>query len=138
MGTLLYVNQRTMLRRAISIECQVVRERDFKLLGQKTMDLSPDGMLVHTEMDVLTGEEVIVSFKGPKTGTYFDCAASIARVVHGRRPGDTGRGLGITFEGMDEVTRLLLRANLRGFPPPVPKRPQRIDYARSVRMVGVR
>ena len=136
MGTLLFVNQRVMLRRALQIECQVVRERDFKLLGRRTMDLSPDGMLVPTDLDVLTGEEVLVAFKGPKTGTWFDCEATVARILHGRRPGDRGRALGLTFHGMDEITRLMLRANLRGFPPPVPRRAQRVDYARSVRMAA--
>ena len=133
MGTLLFFNQRALLRRAIQLECQVVRERDFKLLGQRTFDVSPDGMLVKSDMDVLTGEELLVSFKGPRTGTYFDVSASVARVVHGRRPGDTGRCLGISFERMDEIDRLMLRANLRGLPPPLPKRSQRVDYAASIR-----
>lgn len=136
MGTLLFVNQRVMLRRALQIECQVVRERDFKLLGQRTMDLSPDGLMVRSEADVLTGEEVLVSFKGPRTGTWFDCEATVARVIHARRPGDTCRALGISFDAMDEATRLMLRANLRGFPPPIPRRAQRVDYARSVRLAA--
>jgi hypothetical protein len=136
MGTLLFINQRVMLRRAVQIECEVVRERDFKLVGKRTIDLSPDGMLLPTDLDVLTGEDVLVSFKGPRTGTWFDVEAMVARVIHGRRPGDTCRAVGLSFQNMDELQRLLLRANLRGFPPPVPRRAQRVDYARSVRMAA--
>ncbi len=130
---LVRANQRRAFRRAVRIECQVVRERDFKLVGQRTVDLSPEGMLVASDVNVLTGEDVIVSFLAPFTRLWVDAEAVVTRVVHGRRPGDRGHCLGLRFQGIDDVARALLRANLRGLPPPMPSRMPRIDYAATVR-----
>jgi hypothetical protein len=128
----LRANQRDALRRAVRIECQVVREHDFKLLGRSAVDLSSRGMLLETNLRVLTGEEVIVAFRAPRSRRWLDCEATVARVVHGRRPYDVGRGLGLRFENLDPHQLLLLRAELRGLPPPFPKREMRVDYAASV------
>src|SRR3954466_11017813 len=105
MGSILVpASQRRALRRAVRIDCQVVRERDFKLLGDWALDLSPDGILVVSNADVLTGEEVIVSFKVPRTSIVLDTEATVARVVHGRRPTDRHRrALGIAFDSLDET-----------------------------------
>lgn len=131
--TLLRCNQRQTIRRAVRVECQVVRERDFKLLGKSAIDLSTRGMLVETDARVLTGEEVFVAFKSPRTRQWFDCQATVARVVHGRRPYDGGRFLGLKFEGLDDWQSFVLKSDLRGLAPPFPKRELRIDYAASVR-----
>ncbi len=125
--------QRRTLRRSVRVDCQVVREHDFRLLARRGVDLSPDGMLVLTDVRVLTGEDVIVSFRAPTTGLWFDCEATVARVIHGRRPGDWGPCLGLSFHGMDDLSRVMLHADLRRLPPPLPRRPPRIDYAESVR-----
>jgi hypothetical protein len=125
--------QRTAMRRSVRVDCQVVREHDFKLVGRRAIDLSADGMLVLSDARVLTGEDVIVTFRAPSTRLWFDCTATVARVIHGRRPGDWGACLGLSFDSMDEVTRAFLRAELRGLPPPVPARELRIDYAETVR-----
>jgi hypothetical protein len=134
------------MRRSVRVDCQVVREHDFRLIGHRAVDLSDDGMLVLSDtqttsglsrrggrrLDVLTGEEVIVSFRAPLTRIWFDCTATVARVIHGRRPGDWGACVGLSFDVMDEVTRAFLRAELRGLPPPVPARELRVDYAETV------
>jgi hypothetical protein len=107
-------------RHAIRIGCQVVRERDFKLIARKVVDLSDVGMLVCPIARVLTGEEVIVSFMAPFSRIWIDAEATVARVVHGRRPGDRGMALGLYFHNIDQVSRALLRHNLEGMPPPLP------------------
>ena len=139
MGSILVpASQRRALRRAVRIDCQVVRERDFKLLGDWALDLSPDGILVVSNADVLTGEEVIVSFKVPRTSIVLDTEATVARVVHGRRPTDRHRrALGIAFDSLDETARWALRSSLRDFAPPLPSRKPRIDYAASVHMAAL-
>jgi hypothetical protein len=141
--------QRRSMRRSVRVDCQVVRERDFRLLGQRAVDLSDDGMLVLSEaqpsgwtssgrrLQVLTGEEVIVTFRAPATRLWFDCTATVARVIHGRRPFDWGPCLGLSFESMDEVSRAFLRAELRGLPPPMPGRETRVDYAETVRLAAL-
>lgn len=130
--TLVRVSQRHAMRRAVRLDCQVVRQHDFKLLGARTLDISTEGMLIETDVNVLTGEEVIVTFRAPRTHQWFDCEATVARVVHGRRPGDRGACLGLSFDTLDDWSRMMLRSDLRGLPPPIPKRAPRIDYAASV------
>jgi hypothetical protein len=135
--TLVFASQRRAMRRAIRFECQIVRERDFRLVGKRAIDLSPDGMLVYTDDRVLTGDDVLVSFRLPTTRQWFDTDATVARVVHGRRPTDRGQCLGIEFGSLDEVSRWVIRASLRGLPPPLPSRERRVDYAASVHLAAL-
>jgi hypothetical protein len=135
--TLVHARQRRTIRRAVPVECQVVRERDFRLVSDRGLDLSPDGMLVVAEGRVLTGEPVVVSFRVPCTGWWFDAEATIARVVHGRRPTDKGRRYGLAFDGLDQSIRMLIDWALRGTPPPIPARARRVDYAASIHLAAV-
>ena len=131
--TLVAAQQRRALRRAIRVDCQVVRERDFRLVGSRGVDLSPAGMLVMAQEPALTGEPVVVSFRLPRSSFWFDAQATVVRVIHGRRPGDPGRCLGLAFDGVEPDVECFLRSALRGLPPPLPRRDRRIDYAASIR-----
>jgi hypothetical protein len=122
-------SQRRSVRRAVRLECEVVREHDFKRIATRAVDLSPDGMLVLADMDVLTGEDVIVTFKTPKSDLWFDATGTVARIVHGRRPGDFGPCIGVQFDDADLLSKALLSRNLCGVRPPVPRRKARLDYA---------
>ena len=139
MGSILVpVSDRQALRRAVRFDCQVVRDRDFKLLGEWALDVSNDGMLVVSNADVLTGEDVIVSFKVPRSTLYVDAEATVARVVHGRRPSDRHRrALGLRFARLDDAALWAMRTGLRSIPPPLPARRPRIDYAASVHMAAL-
>jgi hypothetical protein len=138
MSILVTAHQRRALRRAVRVDCQVVREHDFKLLGDWALDLSTDGMLIVTRDDVLTGEDVIVSFPIPRTRVIVDAVATVARVIHGRRPSDRHRrALGISFESLDPEHRRLLRVGLRDIPPPLPARSPRVDYAASIHLAAL-
>jgi hypothetical protein len=148
-------NDRQEIRRAIVMSCQIVREADFRLIADKAIDVSPDGMLVATDVDLEPGENVFVSFYMPlgrsmapsarlaqgaadpptELGLWFDTEASVARVVRGRRPGDKGKGIALRFKSLSRVKRLILRSRLRKIPPPVPRRSQRIDWTATV--VGI-
>lgn len=108
-------------RHAVRIACQVVRERDFKLIGDVAMDLSEYGMLVAPTTRVLTGENVIVSFMAPFSRQWIDAEGTIARVVHGRRATDRGSSLGVSFDNIDEVSRVILRNRLASLPPSLPR-----------------
>jgi hypothetical protein len=92
----------------VPTSCEVVRERDFRRVGTRVLDLSSKGMLVESELPVLTGEQVIVSFKGP-SGRFYDL------VLHGRRRGDRHRAAGLVFD-IDPFSELLLCESLRGAP----------------------
>jgi hypothetical protein len=87
------------IRHTAHIVCQIVRERDFKLVADRVLNLSIQGMLVAPADPVLTGEKLIVSFQLPDDGEWVDATATVARVVHGRRPGEFRRALGLEFEG---------------------------------------
>ena len=126
-------NERREVRRAVPLTCQIVRERDFRLVAERALDVSPDGMLVETEVDLEPGENVFVSFRATDLGIWFDSEATVARVIRGRRPGDKGRGVAIRFSTLPRVKRMILRGHLRKVPPPIPRRAQRIDWSATVR-----
>ena len=132
------VSQRQSMRRAVRVECEVVRERDFRLVGREAMDVSPAGMFLRSELPILTGEEVLVTMRIPRSDTWLDCQGSVARVVHGRRPGDVCTGVGLRFEALDLWSQLILQAALRGVPPPLPVRARRIDENLGWSSLGAR
>ncbi len=113
---------RRAFRREVLLSCQVVRERDFRLVSDLAFDLSTQGMLVATHASVQTGEEVLVSFRAPRSKEWIDVSARVARVVQGRRPSDRGRCLGLAFQGLDAAQERILFRHLRGLPAPEPNR----------------
>lgn len=116
---------RCAFRRFVRIDCQVVREHDFRLVGDLALDLSTKGMLVRACSRVLTGEELLVAFRPPRSNRWIDAQATVARVVHGRRPGDLGLAFGIEFSGMADEHQGLLFEQLRGMLAPDAMRPPR-------------
>jgi hypothetical protein len=123
------MHHRRAFRHAVKLSCQVVRERDFRLVASEALDLSTAGMLVPTRLPVLTGEDLLVSFRAPRSTRWIDAHATVARVVHGRRPGDRGRRLGLVFHDLCDEDRHLLFGQLRAFPPAARAR-GRGDHAR--------
>jgi hypothetical protein len=136
-GTLVHAQQRRIMRRSLRVDCQVVRERDFKLIGSRGVDLSPMGMLVMAQEPVLTGEPVVVAFRLPMSSWWFDAEATVARVVHGRRPGDLGRCFGVSFDTLEPDVQVYLRRALHGVPPPLPSREPRVDYAATIALAAL-
>ena len=108
-------------RRIVSARCQVVRERDFRLIADRVVDLSPGGALVMPADPVLTGEKVILSFQVPYLLNYIDAEATVARVVHGRRPGEYSRGLALHFDHIEGLEKFLLERALNYLPPAPPR-----------------
>lgn len=105
-------------RRSVRAPCQVVRERDFRLVGRHVIDLSQDGMLVLCDAPVLTGTSLLCTLKIPFGSTmWLDAEAVVARVIHGRRPGDRGRALGLAFTWVEPAARDALEKQLAWFPP---------------------
>src|SRR5205085_11227351 len=98
---------------------------DFTLVGDLALDLSTNGMLVRAVRRVLTGEEVFLAFRPPRSNRWIDAQGIVSRVVHGRRPGDSGLSFGIEFHTIDADHRELLLEALRGMRAPDPSRPPR-------------
>lgn len=113
-------SRRVAIRRHAALPCQVVRERDFRLVADRTLDVSTFGMLVPAQREVEIGDALIVSF--PIPGMWIDTDAVVTRVLHGRRPEDEGPAVGIVFEGLGVTARAALAAYLHGRPAPLPRR----------------
>ncbi len=125
--------QRRALRRAVRTSCEAVSSCEFELLGQRTLDISPRGMLLACDAPVALGEDVIVSFRVPgREPLWMDAEAEIARIVYGFRHGDPGYCAGLRFTYLERCARDELLARLAGVPPPVPlRRPPATSPARA-------
>ena len=130
------IQERSSIRRGIMLDCEVVSERDFRLLGQYTYDVSRDGILLEATDFAEIGELVIFSLRLPYTDEYVEGHGRVARIGRGLRETDQGPALGIEFTELDGVMSARLDAALRGAPPPVPARAQRRDYAAAIREIG--
>jgi hypothetical protein len=107
-------------RHSVKLACQVVRERDFQLVADRIVNLSSTGLFVSPADPALTGERLIVSFQIPHSGQWVDAEATVARVVHGRRPGEFTRGLALELENVEEIPHMILGRALRRCPPSPP------------------
>lgn len=103
-------------RFSVRIPCQLVRLRDFRLVGKTIADLSEEGALVEASEAVLTGEPLLLSFRAPFSSRWIDADAVVARVLHGRRPGDLRRSFGVSFTSLGPEARRLLHEGLWGLP----------------------
>lgn len=109
-------NRRREMRRSVRLAVRVRRMEDWRLLGDRTLDLSPQGMLVLSDERIDDQTECVVSFQATELPIWFDTCGRVTRVVEGRRPGDSGRALGLHFETLPAVSRLILRGFLRRHP----------------------
>jgi PilZ domain len=133
-------NRRREIRRSATIGCRVRRVETSRLVGDRTLDLSPQGMLLMSDEGILEGSQLMVSFMTTELPIWFDTEATVTRVVQGRRPGDLGRALGLRFDTLPAVSRLLLRGHLRKHPtspaqrePPLELAKRDPDYAQIVK-----
>jgi hypothetical protein len=86
-----------------------------------TGDLSPRGLYLQTDDIVMTSPEtpLICSFS---LNRPYHLSARVCRVNPLRRRSDTGRpGFGVEFVHVRPLTRISLRSDLRGLPPPIPR-----------------
>jgi PilZ domain-containing protein len=124
---------RSDVRHAVDLPCSVVRERDSELVSLHAVDLSPGGMRVELQgMDVEAGDRFFVSFQTMAFGTWFYTDAFAARLLWGRRPGERRPSMALRFGSLSTDSRVRIRDALRGVPPHLPQREQRIDYAATV------
>ena len=111
---------RRSTRHSVGLVCQVVRERDFQLVADRIVNLSATGLMVSPADPALTGERLIVSFQIPHSGYWVDAEATVARVVHGRRPGEYTRGLALELDNVEDISKMLLGRALGRCPPAPP------------------
>jgi len=133
-------NRRREMRRHARLGCRVRNLDTWSLVGDRTVDLSPQGMLLLSDERLEEGCELVVSFQATELPIWFDTLASVTRIVEGRRPRDPGRALGLRFQTLPAVSRLILRGHLRKLPlapaqrePPLALSPRDPDYAEIVK-----
>ena len=127
------------VRHLARLSCQVVRERDFQLIADRIVDLSSSGLRVAPADPVLTGERLLISFQLPWGLEWLDAEVRVARVIHGRRPLEPTRSLGLEFESILSGERGLLDHAIAGLPMVPPHwRPgrRRGDLTRLIRTSG--
>ncbi len=110
-----------MPRRLLRQTCQVIRERDFKLIADQVVDLSATGALVMPADPILTGERVILSFQLPNSLHWVDTEALVTRILHGRRPGEYTRGVALELDGLSGLNRFMLERALKHMLPAPPR-----------------
>jgi hypothetical protein len=120
-------HDRGATRHRLRAACQVVRERDFKLVGSRMIDLSDGGALVVADESVRPGETVIVSIRPPRTTHWVDALGVVTRIVAGRRSGDVGPAFGVTLTPVDRASREALRVALHRLPPVQAARMRRVE-----------
>lgn len=104
---------RSVARRAIALDCDLITTRCDAPLAGRCFDLSPRGMALESAATVDAGESVVVCFRPPRgseTLTLF------GRVRHASGP------LRVQFEAMTMEEHICLFDALRGIPPRLPDR----------------
>ena len=80
-------------RFSLRMACQVVRERDFKLVATSVMNVSESGLFVDGDEPVRFGEKIIVTFYSPATRNWID-AESYFQFTRGEGFDRHGRTVG--------------------------------------------
>jgi hypothetical protein len=116
MRRMISTDRRQGPRHAVHLACQIVRERDFRLVSDRALSLSRSGMLVTCSVPVLTGERLLASFRLARSEFWIDTDAVVTRVVHGRRRGEAGRALAIEFDVLSSWSGSRLESDLETVP----------------------
>jgi hypothetical protein len=128
--------RRQASRRAVRLPCEAVRDLGFVRVGERLVDLSSTGAFLESDALLDLGEEVILSFRAPRTRLWMDARGIVVRRIQGKRLGDRARGVGLRFLPLDAADRAVLDATLSKVPPVLPTRRDAIDYASAVLAIG--
>lgn len=131
---MLLANERRAPRHAVTVECQVVREDDFTLLGARGVDLSTCGMLLVSDAPAAVGDDVLITLRIPGREQWIDARGKIARIA-GELEGS--HGVGISFELQPGGARGALEEALCAYPTVTSSREPRVDYAATVDMISL-
>lgn len=92
--------------------CQVVRERDFKLVATSVMNVSETGLFVDGEAPVCFGDKIIVTFYSPAARSWIDAEGTVTRVAHGPRWMGRKQAFGVAFHHIDDTSRRNIRRSM--------------------------
>jgi hypothetical protein len=94
------------------MSCQVVRERDFKLVATSVMNVSESGLLIDADVPVAYGEKIIVTFYSPAVKNWIDAEGTVTRVSHGPRWMARKQAFGVAFNVIDTDSRRNIRRSM--------------------------
>jgi len=94
------------------LSCQVVRERDFKLVATSVMNVSESGLLVDADVPVRFGEKIILTFYSPATKNWIDAEGTVTRVSHGPKWMARKQAFGVVFDAIDTASRTDIRRSM--------------------------
>jgi hypothetical protein len=94
------------------MSCQVVRERDFKLVATSVMNVSESGLLIDADVPVSFGEKIIVTFYSPAIRSWIDAEGTVARVSHGPKWMARKQAFGVVFDVIDPASRKDIRRSM--------------------------
>ncbi len=115
--------RRRSVRRAVSIECEVLSDQWDGAVSLPVTDLSSFGLWVQTLLTLEAGEEVMVSLAPPfwPNNSPLVALATVSRVGMFRRRDDLhASGMGLEFTDIDAHESSLLANALKGLPPRLP------------------
>jgi hypothetical protein len=107
---------RKTTRHVVRTRGQIVDVDSFSLVGDRFLDVSAQGCLVACDRGITSGQRLMMSFRLPSTGLWFDAEGEVVRVVGGWREGDPGYAAGVRFVEFDRAARLELGIDLRRLP----------------------
>ena len=107
---------RKTTRHVVRTRGQIVDVDSFSLVGDRFLDVSAQGCLIACDSGVLRGQRLVMSFRLPTSGLWFDAEGEVVRVIEGWRDGDPGYAAGVRFVEFDRRARLELGVDLRELP----------------------
>jgi len=114
--TICRVPIRKTTRHVVRTRGQIVDLESFSLVGDRFLDVSSQGCLVACDAGVRSGQRLVMSFRLPSSGMWFDAEGEIVRVIEGWREGDPGYAAGVRFTEFERRARLELGIDLRELP----------------------
>jgi len=112
--------------------CVASSQRDGRIVGDRTLDVSYAGMRIAAIDDACVGEKLDLAFEIPGTRLWMTASGRIERVLPGRRGGDEGRALGVRIERMNGFDRVMLATIISAMPEAPSSRGGQRDYAETI------
>ena len=117
------MQKRFEMRRTIETPIEIITSFWDEPVNLIASDLSPRGAYLESELMPELGEHVVCSLELEEGTREFCFFGEVTRINLNRRKADGGRpGFGIQFLDCSPMDRLMIRAALRGLPPPIPSR----------------
>lgn len=114
------MQKRFEMRRGARVSVEVLSPVWESPLVLNSSDLSPRGLYIECENLLALDLPVVCSFSLSRN---YHVSGRVSRINRHRRKTDSGRpGFGVEFTHVRPLTRISIRADLRGLPPPVPHR----------------